>query len=129
MQTKFILIIALFLSLSGFSQQSFYVVTTNDSKLPGKEATPNVSIIPDQEGTAFSLFVQNEEGRKIKLQISHQQYGLLVDTIFENTDYKCRYNFEQVEDGRYEVTLISGKQRVIKNIEINTVTRRNLVVR
>lgn len=129
MQTKFIFIIALLFSVAGFSQQSFYTVTTNDSKLPGKESILNVSIIPDQESTAFSLFVQNEEGRKIQLQISHQEYGLLVDTVFENTDYKCRYNFEQVEDGRYEVTLINGKQRVTKNIEINTVTRRNLVVR
>jgi hypothetical protein len=129
MQTKFIFIIALLFSVAGFSQQSFYTVTTNDSKLPGKGSILNVSIIPDQESTAFSLFVQNEEGRKIQLQISHQEYGLLVDTVFENTDYKCRYNFEQVEDGRYEVTLINGKQRVTKNIEINTVTRRNLVVR
>ena len=129
MQTKFIFIIALFFSVSAFSQQSYYSVTTNDEKLPGKEGTLNVSIIPDQESTAFSLFVQNEDGRKVRLQISHQEYGLLVDTVFENTNYKCRYNFDQVEDGRYEITLISGKRRLTKNIEINTVTKRNMVVR
>ena len=129
MQTKFIFIIALFFSVSAFSQQSYYSVTTNDEKLPGKEATLNVSIIPDQLTTAFNLFVQNEDGRKVQLKISHQEYGLLVDTVFETIDYKCRYNFDQVEDGRYEITLISGKQRLTKNIEINTVTKRNLVVR
>jgi hypothetical protein len=94
MRTKFIFIIALLFSVAGFSQQSFYTVATNDSKLPGKESILNVSIIPDKESTAFRLFVQNEEGKKIQLQISHQEYGLLVDTVFENTDYKCRYNFE-----------------------------------
>lgn len=129
MQTKFIFIIALFFSVSGFSQQSFYAVTNNDNKLPGEERFLNVSIIPDQASTAFTLFVQNEDGKKIQLQIAHQEYGLLVDTIFENTEYKCRYNFEQVEDGRYEITLISGKRRVTKNIEINTVTKRNIVVK
>ncbi len=129
MQTKFIFIIALFFSLSGFSQQPFYTVTTNDNKLSGKEAALAISIIPDQMTTAFNLFVQNEDGRKIQLQISHPEYGLLIDTVFETTDYKCRYNFDQVEDGRYQITLISGKQRITKNIEINTVIRRNLVVR
>ena len=129
MQTKFIFIIALFVSASAFSQQSYYTVTTNDKNLPVKESALTISIIPDQVTTAFNLFVQNEEGRKIQLQISHQEYGLLVDTVFENTDYKCRYNFDQVEDGRYQITLISGKQRITKNIEINTVIRRNLVVR
>ena len=129
MQTKFIFIIALFFSVSAFSQQSYYSVTTNDKKLPGKDATLNMSIIPDEVATAFNLFVQNEDGRKVQLQISHHEYGLLIDTVFETLDYKCRYNFDQVADGRYEITLISGKQRLTKNIEINTVTKRNLVVR
>ena len=129
MQTKFVFIIALFFSVSGFSQSPFYTVTTNDQKLTAKENSFNVSIIPDQVATAFNLFVQNEESKTIQLQISHKEYGLMVDTSFSATDYKCRYNFVNVEDGQYEITLISGKERITRNIEINTVTRRSLLVR
>ena len=129
MQTKFMLIIALFFSTAVFSQQSFSTISFNDKKNPGEDAALDLSIIPDEIATAFNLFVRNEGRKQVHLQISHQEYGLLVDTVFDNANYKCRYNFERVEDGRYEITLISGRRRVTKNIEINTVTKRNLVVK
>jgi len=96
--------------------------------LPEKEASVIISIIPDKIATAFTLCVQNKEKKKIDLQISHHAMGVLVDTNFTGEQFKCRYNFDQVEDGRYQVTLISGKEKLVRDIEINTVTRRNVVV-
>ena len=57
------------------------------------------------------------------------KYGVVVDTSFTGDQFNCRFNFEMVDDGHYQVTLTSGKEKMTRNIEINTVTRRSLVVR
>ena len=121
-------LIALFIAVTAVAQSPLYSVTTNINQLPEKEASVIISIIPDKIATAFTLCVQNKEKKKIDLQISHQAMGVLVDTNFTGEQFKCRYNFDQVEDGRYQVTLISGKEKLVRDIEINTVTRRNVVV-
>lgn len=121
-------LMALFITVTAVAQPPLYSVTTNINQLPEKEASVIVSLIPDKIATAFTLFVQNREKKKINLQISHQTMGVLVDTNFTSGQFKCRYNFEQVEDGRYQVTLISGKEKLVKDIEINTVTKRNVIV-
>lgn len=130
MQTKIMYsLVALLMSTSIFSQQSFYFTTINDSQLPAREASFEFSIIPDKIAAAFRLYIHNPGNKKIKLEISHPAYGIVVDTSFTNDQFSCRYNFEKLEDGNYEITLTSGKEKIKKNIEINTVTRRNLVVR
>ena len=121
-------LIALFIAVTAVAQSPLYSVTTNINQLPEKEASVIISIIPNKIATAFTLCVQNKEKKKIDLQISHQAMGVLVDTNFTGEQFKCRYNFDQVEDGRYQVTLISGKEKLVRDIEINTVTRRNVVV-
>lgn len=85
-----------------------------------------VAVNPDSEGTAFTLHVQNSESKKIGLQIVHPVLGLLVDTSFSSTIYKCRYNFERVEDGRYQLIITCGKERYIRDFGIHTTTSRNL---
>ena len=97
--------------------------------MPAKEASFELSIIPDKIATAFGLFINNPEKKRIRLEISHPAYGVVVDTSFTGDQFSCRYNFEMVEDGRYQVTLTSGKEKMTRDIEINTITRRNLVVR
>ena len=121
-------LIVLFITVTAVAQSPLYSITTNINQLPEKEASVIISIIPDKIATAFTLCVQNKEKKKIDLQISHQAMGVLVDTNFTGEQFKCRYNFDQVEDGRYQVTLISGKEKLVRDIEINTVTRRNVVV-
>ena len=121
-------LIVLFITVTAVAQSPLYSITTNINQLPEKEASVIISIIPDKIATAFTLCVQNKEKKKIDLQISHQAMGVLVDTNFTGEQFKCRYNFEQVEDGRYQVTLISGKEKLVKDIEINTVTKRNVIV-
>ena len=130
MQKKIInFVIALFIAVATVAQQPVYSVTTNDPQLPEKELSFTVAIVPEKVGTAFRLFVQNTERKKIELKISHKDLGLLVDTSFTDEQFNCRYNFEQVEDGYYQVIIVNGKERVIRNIEINTVTKRNVVIR
>jgi len=130
MQMKIInFLIALFITVTAVAQQPDYTVSTNDPRLPAKEASFNVAIMPEKVGTAFRLIVQNPEKKRIEVKISHRELGLLVDSSFTEEQFNCRYNFDQVEDGYYQVTFINGKERVTRNIEINTVTRRNVVIR
>ncbi len=122
-------LIALFITTAAVAQRPLYTATTNNNNLPAKEASFELSIIPDKATTAFGLFISNPEKKKIKVEISHQAYGVVVDTSFTSDQFSCRYNFERVEDGHYQVTLTSGKEKITRNVEINTITRRNLVVR
>ena len=130
MQKKiFNFIIALFITVASVAQQPVNTVTTNDPGLPAKESSVSVAIVPEKTGTAFTLFVQNTERKKIELKINHKDLGLLVDTSFSDEQFNCRYNFEQAEDGYYQVIIVNGKERVIRDFEINTITRRNVVIR
>ena len=129
MQIKIIsFLIALFISAITIAQQPVYTVTTNDLQLPVQAASFSVVIMPEKTGTAFRLYVQNTEKKRIGLKISHRELGLLVDTSFTEEQFNCRYNFDLIEDGYYQVTLTNGKEKVTKDVEINTVTTRNVVV-
>jgi len=130
MQKKIInFLIALSITLTAVAQRPVYTVAANDLRLTAKEASFTVAIVPEKVGTAFRLVVENLEKKRIELKISHRELGLVVDTSFTDEQFNCRYNFDQVEDGYYQVILINGKERVIRDIEINTVTRRNIVIR
>jgi hypothetical protein len=129
MQIKIIsFLIALFISAITTAQQPVYTVTTNDLQLPVQAASFSVVIMPEKTGTSFRLYVQNTEKKRIGLKISHRELGLLVDTSFTEEQFNCRYNFDLIEDGYYQVTLTNGKEKVTKDVEINTVTTRNVVV-
>lgn len=130
MQFKIInFLFALFITVTAIAQQPVYTVSTNDPRLPAKEASFSVAITPEKVGTAFRLIVQNPEKKRIDVMISHRELGLLVDSSFTEEQFNCRYNFDQVEDGYYQVTLSNGKEKVTRNIEINSVTKRNVVIR
>src|SRR5687767_3977217 len=109
-------------------QQPVYMVTTNNTSLTGNEAPFAIAISPDKSATSFNVYVQNQEKRKIELQIVHPLLGVLADTSFSSDQFKCRYNFDQLEDGRYQVVLSSGKFKLVKDFEINTETKRSLVL-
>src|SRR5688500_9217292 len=130
MQTKIIYsLIALFITITISAQQHFYTVSINTTRIHEMETLFFVSISPAKTATALDVLAQNPEKKKIQVHISHQVLGVLVDTSFTGEQFKCRYNFDQVEDGRYTVTLINGKEKVTKELEINTITKRNVEMR
>ena len=130
MQMKMIsFITTLFITAAVSAQQPVFTVTTNDLRLPVKETSFSVVIVPEKVGTAFRLIVQNPEKKKIEVKISHRELGVVADSSFTGEQFNCRYNFDQVEDGYYQLTLINGKEKVTKDIQINTVSRRNVVIR
>ena len=122
-------IIGLIISVTAVAQQPVYAVSTDNVLLPGGETSISVVILPEKVGTAFRVFVQNPEKRKIEIQISHRELGVLVDSSITEQQFNCRYNFDKVEDGHYQVILINRKERITRDIEINTVSKRNLVIR
>jgi len=124
-------LIALGVSVTAVAQQPqpVYAVATHNPRLPSREPSFSVAIIPEKVGTAFRIFVQNPEKKKIEIQISHRELGVLVDSSIIEEQFNCRYNFDKVEDGYYQVILINGKERIMREIEINTVSKRNLVIR
>ena len=122
-------IIALIISVTAVAQKPVYAVSTNNLFLRAKEPSFSVVILPEKVGTAFRVFVQNPEKKKIEIQITHRELGVLVDSSITEPQFNCRYNFDKVEDGHYQVILINGKKRITRDIEINTVSKRNLVIR
>ena len=122
-------LIALGISVTAVAQQPVYAVSTNHLRLPSREPSFSVAIVSEKVGTAFRIFVQNPEKKKIEIQISHRELGVLVDSSITEEQFSCRYNFDKVEDGYYQVILINGKERIMREIEINTVSKRNLVIR
>ena len=111
------------------AQQPVYNMTTTVNSYPGKETSFNVSVIPVENTSSFKLFVQNAGKRKIDLRIDNRELGLLVDTSFSSDQFSCRYNFENLEDGDYQLTISNGKEILVKAIVLNTITRRRMVVR
>ena len=129
MQTKILSsLIVLVLSTGISAQQSFLAVTKNNTRLPAKETSFTATVVADRTTTAFGLYVFNPEKKKLQLQISHEIYGQVVDTSFTSEQFNCRYNFEQADDGRYRVMIVWGKEKIIKIVEINTVTRRQIII-
>jgi hypothetical protein len=129
MQTKIFFISALLaMNLSAFAQSSFSSTLSGKTISAMEVASFNLTVIPDKQSPSFILYVSNPEQKMIRLELNHQTNGLAADTSFNSRSYQRRYNFEWADDGRYTVTLTSGKERISKRIDINTVTIRNLVV-
>lgn len=129
MQTKKILnaLALLFIVSVAWAQRPYYSAAANSMELPEKYGSFQVSVIPDGS-TAFTLQVQNPENKRLQLLISHMQLGSVADTSFSSNTFTCRYNLREVEDGRYVVIVSSGKEKISKEIELYTVTTRNIVV-
>ena len=128
MQTKSpFLICLLFVAASVSAQKTFNSVTKN-TRPYSNELSFSVSVIPDQATAAFNVRVYNPERKQIDLLISHKNNGIVVDTLITDVQFNCRYNFDQADDGQYTLTLRSGKEKLTKTVDINTVVKRNLSV-
>ena len=122
MLTKKILFASL-LSASGLITNAQSTTTINDF---GKTASFQVEVQPDEKPAAFRLFVQNPEKKNLKLSISNQELGALVDTVINSEEYSSRYTFDEALDGRYILVVQNGKERYSKQIVLSTVTLRKM---
>lgn len=129
MQTKMIFFFV-FLLLSGtcFSQETIYSATVNNGRVFEKGNSFTLTVIPDKSSASLGLYVYNPEKKSIELQISHKVNGIVVDTIITSGQFNRRYNFEQADDGLYQITLACEKEKISKKVEINTITTRNVVI-
>ncbi|RXK83352.1 hypothetical protein [Filimonas effusa] len=71
---------------------------------------------------AFVLRVTNPEKKRLSIWITHSWSGIVADTTIRDANYGCRYSLDRAEDGKYVIVISSGKDRIVKEIEINTVT-------
>lgn len=118
----------LLMSTAACAQRSFYATDANTKQLSARAPSFGITVIPDQMAPSIRLYIDNPEQKKVELQIRHKENGMVVDTVISSHKFSQRYNFEQADDGSYLVTLSCGKDRIYKNVQINTITRRNAVV-
>lgn len=130
MQTKkvFVIVILLFGMMKLNAQQDYTTVNNNDRKLPMKQSTFSVKIVPDENSSVFGLEIDNPEKKDLRLEISHKVMGTVMDTTINSELFARRYNLTNVEDGRYVIIVKNGKEKVSKEIELNTVMKREMVI-
>src|SRR5215467_335749 len=89
--------------------------TFNDLK-----KTPSFQVVlqADTSPAAFKLFVNNPAKKNLKLTISHNDMGVVVDTVINSQEYQGRYTFDEAMDGRYRITVENGKEKFSKQIEL-----------
>lgn len=93
------------------------------------EPSFQVSISAGNSETSFSLRIQNPVKKKIRIEVSHTNFGLVADTVINEESYSKSYNMNEADDGKYLITVSAGREKVIKEIELNTVTVRNMKIR
>jgi len=130
MQTQkiFATVITLFAVGVLSAQQAYQITTTNDLRPPPKGSSFQVNIIRDSLPTGFSLMIQNPQKKKLQVQLSHSVFGVAADTTINTEQFARRYNLDEADDGIYIITVRNGKEKFKKQIEMNTVMKRNLVI-
>lgn len=118
-----------FLLIAGAAagQTSAYTTTINNNKPPGSGSF-QLNVLADNTKPAFNIRIQNPEGKVLQLSIGHRVLGSLIDTVIRNKQFSERYNMEGVEDGRYIVTVKCGKEKITRELELNTVISRSMLV-
>lgn len=116
----------LVLSLAAIAAISSYALANEKPpvKSPGFYAQ-----VKQEADDAFVLRIDNPEKKKLNIWIRHSWTGTVADTTIRDYAYGCRYTLDKAEDGKYTITISSGKDRIVKEIEINTVTTVNREVK
>jgi hypothetical protein len=115
-------VILFVLLLVGFS--AIVLADAPPVKSPGFAAQ-----LTQESSNAFVLRIDNPEKKKLNIWIRHSWSGTVADTTIRDYSYGCRYSLDKAEDGKYTITISSGKERIVKEIEINTVTTVNREVK
>ena len=122
---------SLFSSLSAFSQtQSFHPairavkeVNTLLDSLAMPHLQVNIAQL-DKNNMKFRIAVSNPVSRYITITIKKQN-DIYFSEMITTANYENVYDLNQLEDGNYQVQVIGGKEKVLKNIRIQTSTQVN----
>ena len=122
---------SLFSSASAFSQtQSFHpairaVKEVNNllDSLTMQHLQVNISQL-DKNNMKFRIAVSNPVSRYITITIKKQN-DIYFSEMITTATYENVYDLNQLEDGNYQVQVIGGKERILKNIRIQTSTQVN----
>jgi len=75
----------------------------------------------DKAGLKFRVTVLNPAGRNMSINILRNDDVLFSDNA-SGDQYFNLFNLDQLEDGEYKVVVFNGKERIVKNIRLQTAT-------
>lgn len=116
---KLVILSALFISFAATAQNEYQV--NNNLRLPEQEPSFTVNVTPDSDA-GFTLVLDNPTKKKIQVWIRHSVLGTISDTTIYKDKLTFHYNLDGVEDGKYIITVTSGKEKITKEIEMKTTT-------
>ena len=82
---------------------------------------------PDSAKLKFKLSVSNPENKKVNITVSERRTGILHSQSFTSNTYTSRYDMSQLEDGEYIIEVANDKERVTKDISIQTIVAVNRI--
>jgi len=117
------------LSTAGSAQNyhtSFHSMQKLNTLLDSLE-TPHLQLNvyqPDKNVMKFRIAFSNPNGRRATISIRKKDDVYLFESI-AGQEYVSLYDFQQLEDGDYQVVVTGGKERVSTHITIRTETQVN----
>lgn len=117
------------LSTAGFAQNyhaAFRQMPQLNALLDSLEA-PHLRVSVDQPDKAvmkFRVMLSNPNGHRATISIRKKNDIYLYETV-SGREFASMYDFDQLEDGDYEVIVTGGKEKVSTSISIHTETQVN----
>ena len=124
---KLVFILATFISICAAAQNDYQ--SNNNLRLPEPETSITVNVTPDSDA-GFTLVLDNPQKKKVQVWVRHSVLGTISDTTIYKDKLTFHYNLDNVDDGKYIITVSSGKEKITKEIEMKTTTvvSRNVTV-
>lgn len=110
-------------TLPALAQQR--TVMAKQSSLSENKTSFSLELVAEP-GSSFVLKIDNPQRSTLSIRISHAEQGTALESNRTNSaSFGCRYRFDQVDDGKYLITVSNGKEKITKEIAVNTVTQVN----
>lgn len=71
----------------------------------------------------FSVHISNPEQEKVTLSVTGKNEGPMVVRTFSGNNFSIVFDLSSLEDGEYVIEAKTGKQKLQKNIAIETFSR------
>jgi hypothetical protein len=126
---KLVFILLVFISVAAAAQDAYQVGNNSNLRLPESETSFTVNVLPDSNA-GFILVLDNPQKKKVQLWVRHSVFGTVSDTTVYKEKITFHYSLDNLDDGKYIITVSSGKEKWVRELEMKTVTtvNRNVVV-